>query len=73
MCEWGRYELEQLLETVGVTVVEVPGLRDSVCYVEDQRVGLIRKNLPTPLRAAALEWLFQEACVPASASGSATS
>lgn len=60
---WVRWcSVEMLLEAAGVLIVTVPGLRSSVCYIEGQRVCLVRDGLPSPARREALEWAFGEAC-----------
>lgn len=51
----------ELVEALGVTVVEVPGLKDTVCLVRDQWVALIRPGLDDQTRDWAADWLFQEA------------
>lgn len=54
--------MHNLLGLAGVTLVEVQGLKDWVCWVSSQHVGLIRAGLSEEDREAAAEWLMVEAC-----------
>ena len=54
--------MDQVLDALGVIVVEVPGLRAEVAYVRDQGVGLIRAGLDDERHAGALDWLVTACC-----------
>lgn len=60
--EGGGPAVHNLLGLAGVTLVEVAGMKDWVCYVRSQHVGLIRAELSDEDREAAAEWLMVEAC-----------
>lgn len=48
----------KLVEALGVRVVEVDGLRDEVCLVEDQQVALVRPDLAPDRQSAVVDWLI---------------
>lgn len=50
---------QALLQMLGITVVEVPGLDVEVCYVDDRRVALIRAGLPAAALRRAHDWLYE--------------
>lgn len=50
-----------LVRRLGVPVVEVPGMKRKVCFVEDVEVGMIREGLDHEDRIEAAWWLFAEA------------
>jgi hypothetical protein len=60
----------EMVRRMGLTVVEVPGLRSRVCYVEDQDVALVRAGMDQASREVCAEWLLTEIASPASATAS---
>jgi hypothetical protein len=58
-----------LLAALGVVVVEVPDLPDEGCWVDSQRVALIRSGLDDETREWILDWMVQRACREAVAAG----
>lgn len=53
---------DDLLAALGVVVVEVPDLPDESCWVNSQRVALIRSGLDDETREWVLDWVVQRAC-----------
>lgn len=51
----------ELLAVLGIRVVEVPDLRDIVCFVPTQRVALLRAGIDDAEREAVGDWLLTEA------------
>ena len=48
----------ELIEALGVHVVEVDGLRDDACLVEDQGVAMVRADLLPDHQAEVIDWLI---------------
>lgn len=55
-----------LIRRLGVTVVEVPGLRNRAAYVEDQRVALVRSGQTHRALVGCADWLLSEISRPSS-------
>lgn len=55
-----------LLRRLGITVVEVPGLRNRAAYVEDQMVALVRAGQSHAQREGCADWLLSEVSRPSS-------
>jgi hypothetical protein len=58
-----RFMHLDVLCALGVTVVDLPNLPGPVFYVEECNVALINADLTPEARAAALDWVLNEAFV----------
>lgn len=50
-----------LIRAMGVTIVPVETLTDAACYVESQRVILVRPDLDQAQQDAVCDWLLPRA------------